>query len=112
MRSTLFAVALLLVEGVACSTISQLQAQSIQSSILGNVRDPAGAPVAGAAVILVNEGTNDERRQSTDEAGDYRFSGILAGVYRVSIEMSGFKARITRGITVNVSDIKRVDATL
>ncbi len=109
MRSTLVVVVLLLAGGTLCS---QLHAQSTQSSILGNVRDSAGAPVAGAAVSLINEGTNDERRQMSDEAGDYRFSGILAGVYRVSIEMAGFKARITHGITVNVSDIKRVDATL
>lgn len=100
--------------GILVSTISPplLQAQSIQSSILGNIRDSAGAAVAGATVTLTNEGTNDERKQTTDEAGDYRFSGILAATYRVSVEFSGFKVHITKGITVNVSEIKRVDATL
>ena len=63
-------------------------------------------------VTLTNEGTNDERKQTTDTAGDYRFSGILAGTYRVSVELAGFKGRITRGITVNMSEVKRVDATL
>ncbi len=100
--------------GMLLSAISPplLQAQSIQSSILGNVRDSAGAAVPGATVTLLNEGTNDERRQTTDEAGDYRFSGILAGTYRVAVEFSGFKAHITKGITVNLSEIKRVDTSL
>jgi hypothetical protein len=104
--------ALWLTAAAVAPILSRLEAQSTQSSILGNVRDSAGTSVPGALVKLINEGTNDERRQTTDESGDYRFSGILAGTYRVSIEASGFRGHITKGITVNVSEIKRVDAAL
>jgi hypothetical protein len=88
------------------------KAQSIQSSILGNVRDSAGAVVPRAQVTLLNEGTSDERTQSTDESGDYRFSGLLAGTYRVSVQAAGFKAHVTKGIVLDMSQIKRVDAQL
>lgn len=102
----------LLLLGTLAGTFPALQAQSTQSSILGNVRDSGGAVIPGAKVVLVNEGSNDERVQLTDDAGDYRFSGLLNGRYRVTVEASGFKAHITRGITVDLSQIRRVDATL
>jgi hypothetical protein len=94
------------------ATLWPLRAQTTESSILGHVRDSAGAAVPGAKVRLLNEGSNDERVQVTDSAGDYRFSGILNGSYRVTVEASGFKALINRGITVDLSQIRRVDAAL
>lgn len=104
--------ALLLIAGTLVHTLSLLQAQSTQSSILGNVRDAAGAAVPGAKVLLTNQGTNDIRIQETDAEGDYRYSGILAGRYSIAVEASGFKAHIARNIEVDLSQIRRVDATL
>ena len=93
-------------------TLSLLQAQSTESSILGNVRDAAGSAVPGAKVTLTNQGTNDMRKQTTDAAGDFRYSGILAGRYNVAVEAAGFKARLTKDIDVSLSQIRRVDAAL
>jgi Carboxypeptidase regulatory-like domain len=104
--------AFLLTCGMLFPILSLLQAQSTESSILGTVRDAAGAVVAGAKVTLANQGTNDERGQTTDEAGDYRFSGILAGKYTVAVEAPGFKTSITKDITVDLSQIRRVDTAL
>ena len=106
MRRFVFVLAGLLTGSMLVSTVShsRLEAQAIQSSILGNIRDSAGAAVPRATVTLINEGTNDERKQTTDEAGDYRFSGILAGTYRISVESPGFKVHITNDITVNLTE--------
>ncbi|HEY3840287.1 MAG TPA: TonB-dependent receptor, partial [Bryobacteraceae bacterium] len=94
--------------GVAAPLFSQ----STESSILGNVRDSGGAVIPGAKVVLLNEGSNDKRVQTTNSDGDYRFSGILNGSYRVTVEANGFKTLIKGGITVDVSQIRRVDAKL
>lgn len=107
MRASIGRLVLLVLAGIAT-----VLAQSTQSSILGNVRDSGGAVVPGAKVILVNEGSNDERVQVTDNAGDYRFSGILNGRYRVTVEAPGFKSHTTRGITLDLSQTRRVDAAL
>ncbi len=107
MRVSIGRVVFLLLTGLAA-----MFAQSTQSSILGNIRDAGGAVVPGAKVILVNEGSNDERVQLTDSEGDYRFSGLLNGRYRVSVEAAGFKSHTTRGVTLDVSQIRRVDAAL
>jgi hypothetical protein len=111
MRVSICRLVVLLAGGIA-AMLSPLCAQSSESSVLGSIRDSHGAAVPGARVILLNEGSNDERVQLTDSAGDYRFSGILNGRYGVTVEASGFKAHITRGITVDLSQIRRVDATL
>ena len=104
--------AFLLTVGILILSFSLLQAQSTESSILGNVRDAAGATVPGAKVTLTNQGTNDIRTQTTDSAGDYRFSGILAGRYSGAVGAKGFKARVTKDIDVDLSQIRRVDATM
>lgn len=91
---------------------SLMQAQSSQSSVLGTVHDSGGSIIPGAKVVLVNEGSNDERTQMTDAAGDYRFSGILNGRYRVNVEAIGFKSYVTRGVSVEQSQLRRVNAVL
>ncbi|MGE5646535.1 MAG: carboxypeptidase regulatory-like domain-containing protein [Acidobacteriota bacterium] len=93
-------------------TAASLQAQAIQSSILGNVRDSSGAGVPAATVTVVNEGTGEKRTQTTDSAGDYRFSGLLGGTYTVSITANGFKTYTEKSIHLDMSQIKRVDADL
>lgn len=107
MKVSIVQLVLLVLSGVA-----SIFAQSTQSSILGNIRDSGGAVVPDAKVTLVNEGSNDERVQLTDSAGDFRFSGILNGRYRVSVEAKGFKTHTTQGISLDMSQTRRVDATL
>ena len=51
-----------------------LQAQNTEATVLGTVKDPSGAAVAGATVQLTNQGTNSQRTATTDENGDYRFT--------------------------------------
>ena len=90
----------------------ELLAQSTQSSILGAVTDPAGAPVPGATVTVRNEGTNFTRTMQTGETGDYRVSGLEAGFYRVTIVAAGFKTHTQTRIDLASSQIKRIDAKL
>src|SRR5512132_1429101 len=71
---------------------TELLAQSTQSSILGAVTDPSGAPVVGAEITVTNEGTNFVRTIVTDESGDYRVSGLEPGFYRVTVTVTGFKS--------------------
>jgi len=89
-----------------------LPAQSTQSSILGSVTDASGAPVPSASVTVLNEGTGFTQTQTTNESGDYRFSGLEAGFYQVTVTMSGFKTLAQKRIDLASAQIKRIDATL
>ncbi len=55
------------------------------------VKDPSGAAVAGAKVVVTNEGTGFERRVSTNETGFYTATNLAPGYYTVSVEAAGFK---------------------
>ena len=88
------------------------QGQVIQSTILGTVTDPSGGVIAGATVTVKNEGTSFERTMVTDESGDYRIAGLEVGSYQVSVTAQGFKTFIRSKISLDSSQIKRVDANL
>lgn len=66
-------------------------AQSDNSTISGVVRDPSGASVANAKVTIKNEGTEFERRTTTNESGFFTVPNIAPGYYTVTIEAAGFK---------------------
>lgn len=102
----------LLAAGLLVLTTTRADAQAIQSTILGTVTDAAGAVVPKAKVAVRDEGTNIERSMETDERGDYRFSGLLAGNYQVTVSAPGFKTFKQTRVDLNMSQIKRIDCRL
>jgi hypothetical protein len=65
-----------------------LQAQ--QAGILqGTVTDETGAVIPGANVTLTAPGF-EPRSTSTDENGQYRFTGLRGGTYSIRVETAGF----------------------
>ncbi|MEJ5369912.1 MAG: carboxypeptidase regulatory-like domain-containing protein [Bryobacteraceae bacterium] len=66
-------------------------AQSDNAAISGIVRDPSGAVVANAKVIVKNEATGFERQATTNESGLYNVPNLPPGYYEVRVEAPGFK---------------------
>ena len=98
---------------LAIATLSSPgNAQVRFGNVLGAVSDPSGALVSGATVKLTNVGTNETRTMQTGSAGTYAFPNLIAGVYRVEVEMAGFKRFIQDKVEVQVDVSTRVDATL
>ena len=60
---------LLLLFGV----LAPLPAAAQESGVVGTVRDPSGAVVAGADIALTNTQTGEVRRATTDDSGRARF---------------------------------------
>src|ERR687888_1967890 len=79
-----------------------LSGQSSRGTILGNVRDPSGAPIPGATVTVTNLGTNVPFTYETDATGDYYVPSLLPGRYRVDAEKAGFKKFTAAGVLVEV----------
>src|ERR1700743_2771109 len=88
------------------------RAQVLYGTLTGNVTDPSGAALPGATVTAVNVQTGDKSTQTSDSAGIYRFSALLPGTYKVTIEAKGFAAQDTAAIDVPVNFIQRLDAQL
>jgi len=82
------------------------------ASIVGTVIDPTGATVPNAKVTITNVETAIARTIMTNAAGSYVAGQLGIGHYNVSVEMAGFKTYRQNGITLNVNDTFRADATL
>ena len=66
----------------------------------GTVTDPSGAAVSGANVRLLDENNGVIAQTSTESNGQYSFSGVSPGSYRVEIERQGFQKNLISGLNV------------
>src|SRR6476619_297498 len=105
MRATLMLVVLGLVAG-------GLEAQSTKVELSGVVRDPAGLPVEGAAVRLLNVSTDAEQSVSTGPEGQYHFFALQPGAYAIMVTKSGFAALRRDGVALRVGDQISLDLAL
>ena len=79
-----------------------------QLTLSGTVRDSTGA-VPGATVSLASAGAQ-VATTTTDEAGRYRFTGLSAGSFELSVSMRGFETTV-RNVALG-SDTPGVDVLL
>jgi len=71
---------------------SEVRAQTLYGSIVGNVKDASDAAIVGATVHILNKGTNETRQTTTNEAGVYNFSTVQTGTYEITVSMAGFRS--------------------
>src|SRR5213594_2029589 len=64
----------------------------------GTVTDPSGALVSGANVRLLDENNGVVAQTTTESNGQYSFSGVSPGRYRVEIERQGFQKNLISGL--------------
>src|SRR5262245_7123960 len=89
-----------------------LRAQAVKGSLLGTITDASGAVIPGASVTITEVNTNLTRSTVTNESGNYVFGQLDRGVYRVEIQLSGFKKAIRERADVLVNQDTRVDMRL
>ena len=111
MKKKLGLYALLVLLGVGL--LSGVHAQtSTVGSISGTVRDPQGAAIPGAEIVITEETTGQTRTVRTDEDGDYSAQSLPVGRYSVTVAPQGFKKTVATGVEVHVSDRVVVDLNL
>ncbi len=93
--------------------VSSLAAAQIGGgSLVGNVTDPSGAPVAKVKVSAIHTGTNTIESTFTNEAGYYEFPLLPAGRYRVEAEAAGFQRTGSEEFALNSGTRPRLDLGL
>jgi len=60
------------------------------TSLSGNITDPQGGVVAGATVRLFRRADSSRRETQTDSQGQFSFSQVDSGEYRLTVEYPGF----------------------
>jgi hypothetical protein len=90
----------------------QAEAQVRYGSIVGTVTDLSGATVPGATVSILDVGTQQSLQALTDTGGAFSFPTVEAGTYDVSVTKEGFEKFLSKGISLEVNQVARVDASL
>jgi hypothetical protein len=87
-------------------------AQFETASVLGFVHDTTGAAIPGAGVTLTNIATGVEVQATADAQGQYEFTSVHVGDYKITGSASGFSETVTEAFTVQVNARQRVDVSL
>ena len=87
-------------------------AQFDSAEVLGAVKDPTGAVVPGATVVLTNPAKGIKVTRQVDESGNYDFTNVQPGDYTVTVQAVGFSSSVTDRFTVEVGARQRVDIGL
>jgi hypothetical protein len=66
----------------------------------GAVTDPSGAVISGANVKLMDENNSIIAQTTSDSSGNYSFSSLSPGNYRVQTERPGFKTTLMTQLNV------------
>src|SRR5215469_15147016 len=77
-----------------------LLAQTVSSSLVGTILDPASAVIPGASATLNDLDNGSARTVVTDSSGLFRFVNVTPGNYRVTVQVTGFKVQVQNSIVV------------
>ena len=83
-----------------------------RGNVSGTVTDSSGAAVPGATVTLSNPATGLTLRFTSASDGSFEFASLPAGVYKITIEKTGFRREEMSAVTVAVNSNTRVQAQL
>src|SRR6476660_1053961 len=87
-------------------------AQTFRGAIQGTVLDSTGAAIPAAQVTVTSLDTNLVRQVTADDVGNYDFTELPLGKYKVTAIKPGFRSQTASGIQVTVATAQRVDLTL
>lgn len=92
--------------------VAPVFAQFDTAEVLGTVRDKTGAVVPKAALTLLNIDTGIVAKTSADDSGNYTFSNVKIGRYKLTAEAKGFSNQAVSDVRVEVGARQRVDFAL
>jgi hypothetical protein len=81
-------------------------------TINGQITDPTGADVPGATVTLVEAGTGQMRNAISGRDGFYTIPSLRPSIYDLTVDMTGFKKVLQKGITLQASQSLTIDVPL
>jgi hypothetical protein len=93
-------------------TVSALAQSQTTGRIAGTVKDPNGARIVGAEVIVTSLATAEERKDTTDAEGSYAVPLLSPGAYRVKVTSDGFNPALFDSARVVITETTTVNAEL
>src|SRR5258708_9930774 len=87
-------------------------AQETTGGLQGTVKDPTGAVVPGAKVVVAASTLVGTKEIDTDGSGYYRFANLPPGTYTITVTAKGFKTFKRDDLVIEVGHLPSVDLTL
>src|ERR1700686_3605263 len=78
-------------------------------SITGTVKDPSGAAISGAAVVVTSPERGINRQTTTNSTGQNNESALSPASYEIIVPAAGFKKYQAKGVKLDVAEKARVD---
>jgi len=97
---------------LAMFATSAMAQSSTTGSIEGTVTDPNGAAVKGATVMATSPNMITPKSATSNDDGRYLLSALPPGIYKVSVEASGFGKYEKGDVSVNLGRTSSADITL
>lgn len=82
------------------------------AQLSGTVVDASGGTLPGVEVTVTHVGTGAVRFQITDAQGNYAFSNLPIGPYKLTAQLQGFSQFEQTGIVLNVGDSRSANVKL
>lgn len=97
---------------IVCIAVCPAMTQSTSGVVSGLVLDPAGRPITGADVELVNDATGVRYPGATNSEGIYAIPNLPPGPYRLQVAKPGFKTLIKPDIALHTEGALAINFTL
>src|SRR5215468_8865700 len=99
--------ALLFISVVSAAALGQ-----VRGVVQGRVLDPSGSSIPNARIELTEAATNIQRQTTSSASGDYSFSDLNPGEYRIDVTAANFAKLARTRVIVSVGQTTGLDLTL
>ncbi len=82
------------------------------ASLAGTVRDPSGALIPGAQVVITQTDTGFSKTAVSPDDGSFAFPALPVGPYRLEVRKNGFTSYLQTGIELTVNQTAQLSITL
>src|SRR5439155_14477300 len=85
---------------------------SATASLAGTVRDPSGAVIPGAQIVITQTDTGFSKPAVSSDNGSFAFAVLPVGPYRLEVRKEGFASYQQTGIVLTVNQAAQLPVTL
>jgi hypothetical protein len=103
---------LLVISAVALCSLTTNGQTANTGEIAGTVTDPSGALVGGAAIVVKNQATHEERDLATDAVGSFSVPFLMPGDYELTVRTTQFEPLILKSVQVRITEVSRLKIQL
>jgi len=80
--------------------------------VKGHVQDAQGQPLPGVSVKLMKAGQEASQQQTSDAQGNFRFEGLVSGVYAAAVTLEEYAAVDCPGVRMIAGILRRLEIKL